>query len=183
MKYELFDYQEAAVAALSKHLIRATRDHDEDPDERTAIVLAAPTGAGKTVIATGVIEASLDGDEATPGVEDATFLWVTDDPSLNRQTLQKMLDSSSDIKLNRLTIIESDFDEEVFAPGRVYFLNFQKLSANATLSRSRVDGRTYSLWETIANTIVQRPHGFVVVVERPTGAPRRLPRPAGAGRR
>jgi len=165
VKYELFDYQEAAVAALSKHLIRATRDHDEDPDERAAVVLAAPTGAGKTVIATGVIEASLDGDEATPGVEDATFLWVTDDPSLNRQTLQKMLDSSSDIKLNRLTIIESDFDEEVFAPGRVYFLNIQKLSANATLSRSRVDGRTYSLWETIANTIVQRPHGFVVVVD------------------
>lgn len=165
MKYELFDYQEAAVAALSKHLIRATRDHVEDPDECSAVVLAAPTGAGKTVIATGVIEASLDGDEATPGVEDATFLWVTDDPSLNRQTLQKMLESSSDLKLDRLTIIESDFDEEVFAPGRVYFLNIQKLSANATLSRSRVDGRTYSLWETIANTIVQRPHGFIVVVD------------------
>ena len=165
MKYELFDYQEAAVAAISKHLIRAARDHDEDPDERAAVVLAAPTGAGKTVIATGVIEASLDGDEATPGVKDATFLWVTDDPSLNRQTLQKMLDSSSDIKLNRLTIIESDFDEEVFAPGRVYFLNIQKLSANATLSKSRIDGRTFSLWETIANTIVQRPHGFVVVVD------------------
>ena len=165
VKYELFDYQEAAVAAISKHLIRATRDHDEDPDERAAVVLAAPTGAGKTVIATGVMEASLDGDEATPGVEDATFLWVTDDPSLNRQTLQKMLDSSSDLQLNRLTIIESDFDEEVFAPGRVYFLNIQKLSATATLSRSRVDGRTYSLWETIANTITQRPHGFVVVID------------------
>lgn len=165
MKYELFDYQEAAVAAISKHLIRATRDHDEDPDERAAIVLAAPTGAGKTVIATGVIEASLDGDEATWGVKDATFLWVTDDPSLNRQTLQKMLDSASDLKLNRLTIIENDFDEEVFAPGRVYFLNIQKLSVKATLSRSRVDGRTFSLWETIANTIAQRPHGFVVVVD------------------
>lgn len=165
MKYELFDYQEAAVAAISKHLIRATRDRDEDPEERAAVVLAAPTGAGKTVIATGVIEVCLDGSEATAAVEGATFLWVTDDPSLNRQTLQKMLDSSSDIKLNRLTIIESDFDEEVFAPGRVYFLNIQKLSANATLSRSRVEGRTYSLWETITNTITQRPHGFVVVVD------------------
>ena len=101
MKYELFDYQEAAVTAISKDLIRATRDHGEDPDERTAVVLAAPTGAGKTVIATGVIEASLDGDETTPGVEDATFLWVTDVPSLNRQTLQKMMDSSSALQLNR----------------------------------------------------------------------------------
>ncbi|MCB7138261.1 DEAD/DEAH box helicase [Cellulosimicrobium marinum] len=165
MKYELFDYQEAAVAALSKHLIRAARDHAEDPDERTAVVLSAPTGAGKTVIATGVIEASLDGDEATPGVEGATFLWVTDDPSLNRQTLQKMMDSASDLQLNRLTIIENDFDEEIFEPGRVYFLNIQKLSATANLSKSGVDGRTYSLWETIANTVAQRPHGFVVVID------------------
>jgi superfamily II DNA or RNA helicase len=165
VKYELFDYQEAAVAAISKHLVRATRDHTEDPGERSAVVLAAPTGAGKTVIAAGVIEAALDGDESTPGVEDATFLWVTDDPSLNRQTLQKMLDSSSDIQLDRLTIIENDFDEEVFEPGCVYFLNIQKLSSAATLSRSRVDGRTYSLWETIANTITQRPYGFVVVVD------------------
>jgi Type III restriction enzyme, res subunit len=165
VKYELFDYQDDAVAALSKHLIRATRDHDEDPDERSAIVLAAPTGAGKTVIATGVIEASLDGDETTPGVEDATFLWVTDDPSLNRQTLQKMMDSSSDLQLNRLIIVENDFDEEIFEPGRVYFLNVQKLSTSANLSKSRVDGRTFSLWETIANTINQRPHGFVVVID------------------
>lgn len=165
MKYELFDYQGLAVQAISRHLIRATRDRDEDPDEQTAVVLAAPTGAGKTVIATGVIEASLDGDESTPGIEDATFLWVTDDPSLNRQTLHKMLESSSEIRMDRMQIIESDFDEEVFAPGNVYFLNIQKLGINATLSRSRVDGRTYSLWETIANTIAQRPHGFVVVVD------------------
>lgn len=165
MKYELFDYQDDAVAAVSKHLIRAARDHAEDPDERTAVVLAAPTGAGKTVIATGVIEASLDNDEATPGVAGATFLWVTDDPSLNRQTLQKMMDSASDMDLGLLSIIENDFDDEVFEPGRVYFLNIQKLSANANLSKSRVDGRTYSLWETIANTITQRPHGFVVVID------------------
>lgn len=179
MKYELFDYQEAAVAAISKHLIRAARDHAEDPDERTAVVLSAPTGAGKTVIATGVIEASLDGDEATPGVEGATFLWVTDDPSLNRQTLQKMMDSASDLQLNRLTIIENDFDEEIFEPGRVYFLNIQKLSATANLSKSGVDGRTYSLWETIANTVAQRPHGFVVVIDE---AHRGTTSTAGAGR-
>ncbi len=165
MKYELFDYQEDAAAAISKHLIRATRDHAEDPDERTAVVLAAPTGAGKTVIATGVIEASLDLDESTPGVDGATFLWVTDDPSLNRQTLQKMMDSSSDMDLGLLTIIENDFDAEIFEPGRVYFLNIQKLSATANLSKSQVDGRTYSLWETIANTVTQRPHGFVVVID------------------
>ena len=165
MKYELFDYQDDAVAAISKHLIRAARAHAEDPDERSAVVLAAPTGAGKTVIATGVIEASLDLNDATPGVDGATFLWVTDDPSLNQQTLNKMMDSASDMDLGRLQIIENDFDAEVFDQGRVYFLNIQKLSATATLSRSGVDGRTYSLWQTIANTITRRPYGFVVVID------------------
>ncbi len=179
MKYQLFDYQDDAVAAISRHLIRANRDHIEDPDELSAVVLAAPTGAGKTVIATGVIEASLDLDAATPGVDGATFLWVTDDPSLNRQTLQKMMDSSSDMDLGLLSIIENDFDAEVFEPGRIYFLNIQKLSANANLAKSRVDGRTYSLWETIANTITQRPHGFVVVIDE---AHRGTTNTAAAGR-
>jgi type II secretory pathway predicted ATPase ExeA len=118
LKYELFDYQESAAAVVSKHLIKAARDHTDDADERTAVVLAAPTGSGKTVIATSVIEASLDGDETTPGIEDATFLWVTDDPSLNRQTLHKMMAASSALAPNRLITIENDFDEEVFAPGR-----------------------------------------------------------------
>ncbi|MFI6485576.1 DEAD/DEAH box helicase [Nonomuraea sp. NPDC050663] len=165
LQYELFDYQESAAAAVSKHLIKAARDHVDDADELTAVVLAAPTGSGKTVIATSVIEAALDGDETTPGIEDATFLWVTDDPSLNRQTLHKMMAASSALALNRLITIEHDFDEEVFSSGRVYFLNIQKLSASATLSRSQVDGRTYSLWETISNTVIKRPYGFVIVVD------------------
>ena len=165
MKLELFDYQEAAAAVVSRHLIKAARDHFDDPADLTAVVLAAPTGAGKTVIATSVVEASLDGDESTPGIDDATFLWVTDDPSLNRQTLQKMMAASSALALNRLITIENDFDEELFEPGRVYFLNIQKLSSSATLSKSRVDGRTYSLWETITNTVLKRPFGFAVVVD------------------
>jgi len=165
LKLELFDYQEAAAAVVSRHLIKAARDHFDDPADLTAVVLAAPTGAGKTVIATSVVEASLDGDESTPGIDDATFLWVTDDPSLNRQTLQKMMAASSALALNRLITIENDFDEELFEPGRVYFLNIQKLSSSATLSKSRVDGRTYSLWETITNTVLKRPFGFAVVVD------------------
>ena len=165
MKYELFDYQEDAASAISKHLAKAARDYDENLDDLTAVVLAAPTGAGKTVIATSVIEASLDGDESTLGIDDATFLWVTDDPSLNRQTLNKMMASSSALTLDRLITIENDFDKEVFDSGRVYFLNIQKLSSSAALSRSKTDGHYYSLWETIANTIQKRPHGFVVVVD------------------
>ncbi|MFF3877493.1 DEAD/DEAH box helicase [Streptomyces sp. NPDC001978] len=165
MKYELFDYQELAAAAVAKYLVKAARDYADDADEQTAVVLAAPTGSGKTVIATSVLEASLDGDQSNAGLEDATFLWVTDDPSLNRQTLHKMMAASSSLAPNRLLTIENDFDEEILAPDRVYFLNIQKLGSAATLSKSRVDGRTYSLWETLTNTVMRRPNGLVVVVD------------------
>ena len=165
MKYELFDYQDDAVARVATQLARASRAHQEDPTERAALVLAAPTGAGKTVIATAVIEASLDNYPNTPGIEDAAFLWVTDDPSLNRQTLHKMMDAASEMGLSRLQEITNEFDAETFAPGSVYFLNIQKLGANATLAKSRIDGRTFSLWETIANTIAKRPEKFVVVID------------------
>ncbi|MGP3924749.1 DEAD/DEAH box helicase [Streptomyces sp. 8N616] len=165
MKYELFDYQEEAKAATLRALAGMARAYSDDPEERGAFVLAAPTGAGKTVIATAVIEAALDGDETTPGIEGSTFLWVTDDPSLNRQTLQKMVAASSGLAPNRLITIESDFDQEVLDPGRVYFLNIQKLGSSTTLSKSNIDGRRYSFWETIANTVRKRPHGFVVVVD------------------
>lgn len=165
MRYELFEYQGTAASQISKSLIRLAKDHREDPEELGAVVLSAPTGAGKTVIATSVVEGALDGDETTPGIETATFLWVTDDPSLNRQTLAKMMAASSALAPNRLHTIENDFDEEIFAPGSVYFLNIQKLASSATLARGGTNARQFSLWDTIANTAQQRPFGFVVVVD------------------
>lgn len=165
VRYELFEYQGTAATQISKSLIRLANDHRDDPDEVGAVVLSAPTGAGKTVIATAVVEGALDGDETTPGIETATFLWVTDDPSLNRQTLAKMMAASSALAPNRLHTIENDFDEDVFAPGSVYFLNIQKLAASATLARGGTNARQFSLWDTIANTAGRRPFGFVVVVD------------------
>ena len=58
---------------------------------------------------------------------DATFLWVTDDPALNRQTRNKMLAASDLLDPLRLTIVENDFLDSKLDPGRVYFLNIQKL--------------------------------------------------------
>lgn len=165
LKLELLDYQAEAAEKVAKSLIRAAKDFRDDPAELSAVVLSAPTGAGKTVIATAVVEASLDGDESTPGIEDATFLWVTDDPSLNRQTMHKMMAASSALAPNRLLTIENDFDQEVLDNGVVYFLNIQKLSSSANLSKSRSDSRTYSLWETLANTIKEKSDTFVVIID------------------
>ena len=110
MRYGLFDYQREAAVGCLKRLRRARRDWREDRN-RSAFALSAITGAGKTVIATAVIEAVLHGSSDL-GVDvdpRATFLWVTDDPALNRQTRNKMLAGSDLLQPARLVVLDNEF--------------------------------------------------------------------------
>ena len=154
MRYGLFDYQrEAAVGCLDR-LRRARRDWSEDRS-RSAFALSAITGAGKTVIATAVIEAMLHGssDLGVDADPRATFLWVTDDPALNRQTRNKMLAGSDMLQPARLVVLDNDFLNSTLDAGRVYFLNIQKLSRKSGLAQGGRNLRQYSMWEVLANTI------------------------------
>ena len=125
--------------------------------QQNAILVCTPaiTGAGKTVIAAAVIEALLYGS-ADLGAEvdpNATFLWITDDPALNRQTRNKMLDASDLLLPNTLIEIDDGFLEEQLATKRCYFLNTQKLSKSSRLVQSGTNQRQLSFWEILANTI------------------------------
>lgn len=121
-------------------------------------------------MAAAVIEALLYGNddfdfEPDPG---AVILWFTDDPSLNEQTRFRLLEAAGDsIAHSRLSVIENTFNQEKLEPGKVYFLNAQKLSKNsllvkgapedpqgALLERSASpDLRAFTMWDTIRNTI------------------------------
>ncbi len=103
MRYDLIDYQRAAAVDCLQRLGRGRRDWTEH-GARSAFALSAITGSGKTVIATAVIEAMLHGSSDL-GVDPdphAAFLWVTDDPALNRQTRNKMLAASDLLQPGRL---------------------------------------------------------------------------------
>ncbi len=128
MRYRLFDYQREAAAGCLERLGRARRDWGEGRN-RSAFALSAITGAGKTVIATAVIEAILHGpsDLGVDADPRATFLWVTDDPALNRQTRNKMLAGSDVLQPAQLIELDNDFLDPTLNAGRVYFLNVQKL--------------------------------------------------------
>jgi type III restriction enzyme len=154
MRYDLFDYQREAAAKVLQSLARGRRDWDEY-NSLSAFALSAITGSGKTVIATAVIEAVIHGSadlDYEPDHE-ATFLWVTDDPALNRQTRNKMLAASDLLDPVRLVIVENDFLDSTLNPGRVYFLNIQKLSKTSGLAQGGNNFRQYSMWEIIRNTI------------------------------
>jgi type III restriction enzyme len=129
-----------------------------------AVSLSAATGSGKTVIATAAIETILEGDDAYAPQPEATFLWVTDQPELNEQTRRKMLDASSVLMEDHLVVLGATFDEEFLKPGRVHFLNIQKLGKEKSLV-TRGDGRTYTIWDTIANTVKTRPKAFFLIID------------------
>ncbi len=153
MRYELFDYQREAAVGCVKNLVRGRGDWDDG--HRSSFALSAITGAGKTVIATAVIEALIHGS-ADLGVDPdptATFLWVTDDPALNRQTRNKMIAGSDLLQPERLIILDDGFMNEELSPGRVYFLNIQKLSKTAGLSKGGNNLRQHSFWDILANTV------------------------------
>jgi len=165
VRYTLKDYQVAATNDVVKVLRRAGHSYAEDATDHWSVALSAPTGAGKTVIASAVIETLFDGAGSFPEDPLATVLWVTDDPALNEQTKRKMLQASSTLSPARLVTIDAGFDKEAFETRRVYFLNIQKLARTNPLARSNAERRMYSLWQTIANTVRDNGAHFYVVID------------------
>ena len=162
MKLPLKDFQEEAVEDLATRVRQAGQI--AGPNSPQAVVLCAPTGSGKTVIATTVIERVLEGDDQTEPDPDAMFLWITDLPELNRQTYDKMLATSDVLSPMSMEIIDSSFSQRAFLPGRLYFLNTQKLGKDKLLT-TRGDGREYTIWQAIDNTIEEVGARFVVIID------------------
>ena len=153
MRYELMDYQRAAAIDVLDRLRRARGDWANG--YWSSFALSAITGSGKTVIATAAIEATLFGSAdlgADPDPQ-ATFLWITDDPALNRQTRNRMLDASDLLAPKTLVEIDDGYLETALRPNRVYFLNIQKLSKSSRLVQSGTNLRQVSFWDLLANTV------------------------------
>ena len=153
MRYELMDYQRAAAIDALKRLAQARAGWAND--DRSSFALSAITGSGKTVIATAVIEATIFGS-ADLGVDPdphAAFLWITDDPALNRQTRNRMLDASDLLAPKTLVEIDDGYLNPTLLPNRAYFLNIQKLSKSSRLTQSGTNLRQASFWDVLTNTI------------------------------
>ena len=166
MRYELRDYQRDAAKEILKRLQQTRRDWVVDRD-RSSFALSAITGSGKTVIATAVIEALLFGssDLGTEAEPRTSFLWITDDPALNRQTRARMQDSSELLTPWSLPEVDEAFPDADLASGRVYFLNTQKLSRTSRLAQSGTNARESSFWDVLRNTIQGGRTDLVMVLD------------------
>lgn len=164
MKFTLTGYQQTAVGQLYAE-VEDGWDAYGKRGKLTAVALSAPTAAGKTVIAAALLELLYKGDETVSPRKDLTVLWITDDPNLNEQTSRKLLVASTGITAGMLVSVTSGLDQETFSRGKIYFMHTQQLGKGATKYNEVGDKRRYSMWDTIANTIAQRPQDYLVIVD------------------
>ena len=162
MKIELKDFQVTAVGELLTRVANARREARDGIAQ--AIILSSPTGSGKTVTLTALLESILVGEEPHPPDPEAVFLWLSDSPQLNEQSRDKILAQSSVFRPHELIIVQPPFPHDRLEPGNVYFLNTQKLSRDTRLTKP-CEGRPYTIWDTIENTSQAKPEHLYLVID------------------
>lgn len=164
MKVELFSFQKEAVENLRMWVYESQgafrRTHVPQ-----VISFTAPTGAGKTIVMASLIEEIFNGDDSHADERDAVFVWLSDSPELNLQSKAKIDLKADRIRLGQCVVIEDEsFDREELEDGHVYFLNTQKLGKSSNLTKHS-DGRQYTIWETLQNTIVNKPDRLYFIID------------------
>lgn len=164
MRVELFPFQKRALADIRMKTAEAMGSYHRTHASQV-VSFTAPTGAGKTIIMSALIEAIFFGDEQYIEQQDAIIVWLSDSPQLNEQSKQKIDSKADKIKLSQcVTVSEESFDKEVFEDGHVYFLNTQKLSVTSKLTKNG-DGRTYTIWQTLANTVREKSERLYFIID------------------
>lgn len=162
MKLNLVTFQQQALFKLRENCDTAQFFCKKN---QCILSLSAPTGAGKTIIMANLIEDILCGNAEYVAQENAVFLWLSGWPELNEQSLNKIYFNADKLTPGTLISIREDsFDQEVFDDGKVYFLNTQKLSTSSNLTKAR-DGREYTIWQTIENTIASKRERFFLIID------------------
>ena len=164
MKIKPFTFQDVAIADLRKKLAFSLNGFAQMRVPQV-ISFTAPTGAGKTIISAALIEDVYNGTADYQEQPEAIFLWLSDSPELNAQSRSKIEANCDRISIGQcVTITDESFDRETLEDGHIYFLNTQKLSKSSNLVK-KGDARTYTIWETLQNTIAEKSDRFYLIID------------------
>ena len=130
------------------------------------ISFTAPTGAGKTIMMAKFIEDVLCGDEDSyaAAVPESIFIWLSDSPELNEQSKQKLIKYCDKLVISQFKTLDESFRGDKLELGKIYFLNTQKLTKTSRMT-STGDGRDWTIWETIQNTIDEYGKNLVLIID------------------
>lgn len=161
---ELFPFQKVAVNDLRMKVAMALNSYRSYKVPQV-ISLQAPTGSGKTIIMSALIEDIYFGSENYAEQPDAIFVWLSDSPQLNEQSKQKIDQKADKIRIDQCEVISDEsFDKEMLDDGHIYFLNTQKLGKGANLGQHS-DSRQYTIWETIENTAREKSDRLYFIID------------------
>ncbi|WP_405756188.1 DEAD/DEAH box helicase [Anaerovibrio slackiae] len=164
MRVELFPFQKRALADIRMKTAEAMGSYHRTHAPQV-VSFTAPTGAGKTIIMASLIESIFFGDENYEEQQNSIIIWLSDSPQLNEQSKIKIDTKADKIRLGQcVTVSEDSFDKELFDDGHIYFLNTQKVSKTSNLTKNG-DGRTYTIWQTIANTVQEKSDRLYFIID------------------
>nr|WP_072514683.1 DEAD/DEAH box helicase family protein [Ndongobacter massiliensis] len=164
MRVSLFPFQQIALQNLRMNTAEALGSYQRTHTPQV-ISFTAPTGSGKTIIMSAFIESVYYGDEHYPEQPEAIFVWLSDSPELNEQSKLKIDLKADRISLGQtVTITDESFDREILEDGHIYFLNTQKLSKSANLTKHS-DNRQFTIWETLRNTALKKSDHLYFIID------------------
>lgn len=170
MNIELKQFQEKALTELRRLCQMALVNYVQF-GQNQIISFTAPTGAGKTIILSALLESIYYGDANYTGNPNSITIWLSDDPELNSQSKDKIELRADRFQFGQCVIIsDPEFDQDVLDDGKIYFINTQKLAKSSNLTKHS-ETRSNTIWETLQNTIRQKgDHLYFVIDEAHRGA-------------
>lgn len=134
--------------------------------QKQILSFTAPTGAGKTIMMASFIESMMCGDEEAmmAPIPESIFIWLSDDPELNEQSKLKLMAYCNKLVVSQFQTLDESFRGETLEPGKIYFLNTQKLSSSSKMTKI-CDGRDFTIWQTIENTVQEYGKQLVLIID------------------
>lgn len=125
---KILQYQERAVKALVDYSIRML----EYPQDYQNLVFKAPTGSGKTIMATRVL-ADLHEALLAEGRPDAAFVWIAPQ-KLHLQSFEKLKTLfAENRRLSPILYDDIDKSEGVIKSGEILFVNWESVNKDSNL--------------------------------------------------
>ena len=164
MKVELRQFQQEALKRLRQHSNSSIHEYLQNGNPQI-ISFTAPTGSGKTIILSALLESIFMGDGNNIERPNSIAIWLSDDPELNDQSKDKIEAYADRVPFGQcVTIKDPDFDQPVLDDGKIYFLNTQKLSTSSNLTKHS-DTRQNTIWETLRSTVEQKGNRLYFIID------------------
>lgn len=155
-------YQQRAV----KELVEKTLTLLENPEYEQNLIFKAPTGSGKTIMATQYLAALTEELSTRPGCSysEVAYVWIAPQ-KLHLQSFEKLKALfAENRKLQPVLFDDIDQSEGVIQPGEILFVNWESVNKDSNVM-VRDSEQAESFFDIIERTQREQGHPVVLIVD------------------